>query len=137
MAFKITIAEQKRISSCIEEIRGKRSALISTIEGFNHRMEHLFADVQNALDAYNDEKHVASALMDDICRAQQESFDEKAESWQNSERGATVQSWIDELGSLSERLGYEAEVCPPIEIDIDIDDDAEVLDDMYDEPEKE
>jgi hypothetical protein len=137
MTFKITVADQGLISTHVLNLRMTRHALIKTIEDFNYRLEKMFDEVQSVLIRHNEEKESASALLADLHRTHQESFDEKSEEWKNSIRGVKVQSWIDELELLSESLGYETQICVPTEIDIDIENDSETLNDIYSEPEDE
>jgi len=137
MAYRLTPRERIRIDEFVEIIREKHGAVADEIRQLNHLIEQQVEKIDAAIGALDEQRRHAADYVDDIRATHQDAFEASSEAWQNSDRGRSVEQWLNEMASIAEDLQTDTEWEKPADIDADaLDDPGDVLENMFPQPEE-
>lgn len=125
---KTQTAERDRL---VAALRAAETKIVAEVEAFNKIVAEAFLPMEQAVEAYNALLQEARGLAENVSSEAQEEFDNRSEKWQESERGQSFNSWIQEWTCASFN---DAEVCRPDEIDPPDLSAADELEALPDEP---
>ena len=137
MAYRLTPRERIRIDEFVEIIRERHGTVADEIRQLNHLIEQQAEKIDAAIGALDDQRRHAADYLDDIRSVHQDTFEASSEAWQNSDRGRSVEQWLNEMASIAEDLQTDTEWEKPADIDADaLDDPGDVLENIYAQPEE-
>jgi chromosome segregation ATPase len=124
---KLTKTELEQRDALVAKLRVARESLDTAVNEFNAKLDDMRNELTPHADAYNELLEEARGFMEDIARERQEAFDERSESWQESDKGVEAAAWISEW----ENAGLdELDIDYPVDIDIQAEDAAQTLEDL-------
>lgn len=130
--MRLTKQQVVQKAELVARLNAAREKLVEAIEEFNARLVEAYGDVEAVARSYNDIVEEAAALRDDVVEEGRSYFDERSETWQESERGVECSGWLDE---------WEGAVLDPVDvwmpdgIEEPDTDGADILDRLPDAPE--
>jgi len=95
MAFALKKQDKVTRDEIAQELRATGEALSTAIVAYNEAIELHNQFVEPLIDAYNEAVDRAVAFVTGIGGREQDTFDERTERWQYSDKGLAVQEWIN------------------------------------------
>lgn len=108
MAFKLSKQQSTKRAEFVDKLNGLAADIDSAINDYNAAMEEPRAEVEKAIEAYNEMLAAAREFASDIATAIGEEISEKSDTWQESEKGQAAEEW---------RLTWEQLYMDDVEID--------------------
>lgn len=93
---KLSKTRIKQFNEIVEIVKDSQEKLDSAIEEYNNALDEKWAVIQAAQENYNTAISDAVGFAEEISNDMNEYFDERSESWQESEKGDSYREWIDE-----------------------------------------
>jgi hypothetical protein len=112
---RLTKAQWAQITEAMDDCEKTGAALTTTIDLSNQALDKINSEVQDRMNEYNESVEKLHGVYANLAGAAQEYFDERSETWQEGEAGATYAEWIDQLSAVD---GAEA-------VDIELPDEIE------------
>lgn len=135
MSFRITKGDERRLAALRDRLPTERGKYEDALRTFNERMAQLWTDfVEGPREAFDGTRCELLGIIEDVRDAQHEAFEDKSESWQESERGQQVQEWLDALDVIELE---DDEIARPSAVDESaIPDDDQMFEDLPMAPEE-
>jgi tetratricopeptide (TPR) repeat protein len=130
---KIDKALLKERDEIIANIRAKREKLDAAIEAYNEAAAKAWGEVEDALQAYNETLDPAREWVAGITGDIDVYVSERSEKWQEGEKAEAYESWKGDYESADSSL-EEVSIEQPDQIEADIEDHAQILYDLPEEP---
>jgi hypothetical protein len=130
---KIDKALLKERDEIIANIRTKREKLDAAIEAYNEAAAKAWGEVEDALRAYNETLDPAREWVAGITGDIDVYVSERSEKWQEGEKAEAYESWKGDYESADSSL-EEVSIEQPDQIEADIEDHAQILYDLPEEP---
>lgn len=105
---KLTAEQNKKRAVLAAQIDVAYRTLEAATTTFAAKEAAIYDELNTAIEAFNDVAGEVKTWMQEIHDAQQETFDDRSEKWQEGEAGQNYQSWMDEweAGDQIEELAY-------------------------------
>lgn len=137
MAYRIAAKDYAIVATHQRTIGEMHSKFVDAIEALNFAISEHSAKVAAAAEALDAAKLAAADFLEDLHRGFDDEFQYQSERFRESDRGQSIQSWMDEIESQVLNLQELTEWVTPEEIDADqYDCAANRLDDLYQTPEE-
>lgn len=131
MAFKMDKRDKKRRDEIVIKLREARAKLEDEVAAFNEDIENSKEKSQTALADYNELLEEARGLIQDISSQAEADMGNKSEKWQDGTKGKAVLDWLEALQDPD--LG-DIDIDFPEPINLDIEDHAEMMENLPEEP---
>lgn len=131
MAFKMDKQDKKRRDEIVAKLREARAKLEDEIAVFNEDIETSKANVETSVADYNELLEEARGLIQDISSQAESIMETRSEKWLDGDKGKAVSDWLEALQEPD--LG-DIEVDLPEAISLDIEDHAQFVEDLPEEP---
>ncbi len=132
MTFKLNKSEVAQKAELMGQIADAKLALDTAIENYNSAVAGAKKTLLPAIETYNETLSAALEFTQDIAGQAQSDIGDKSERWQEGERGQAAVAWGEEW---SNATFDPIEVELPDDLEIDIEDHADMLDCLPDEAE--
>lgn len=93
---KLSKEQQKQREKLIAQMTVAHGALDAAVNIFASKEAAIYEELNNAIEAFNDVSNEVKTWMQEIRDAQQETYDDRSEKWQEGESGQNYQFWMDE-----------------------------------------
>lgn len=123
----------KERDEIVANIRTKREKLDAAIEAYNEAAAKAWGVVEDALQAYNETLEPAREWISGITGDIDVYVSERSEKWQEGEKAEAYESWKSDYESADSSL-EEVSINPPDQIEEDIEDHAQILEELPEEP---
>ena len=127
--IRLTKTDTSRRKEIIESSRDARSALEDAIAAYNRAVSEANSELSAAITAYNEHIEEVSGFAQDIATELREAYDERSESWKDSDAGHAANDFVETWENFSVddfSVDQPEDVCAP---DDDVADMLEELDD--------
>lgn len=101
MAFRLTTAEQRTRDEWVTKLQTAKSKVEEAIAKANNTISAAVAEVNVAVAEYNGVLEDTENFLSDIGSRLREEYDNKSETWQDSERGQSASEFVDMWESLA------------------------------------
>ena len=129
---KLTKEQLKERDALVSRLRDRRSDLETVLETYNAAVETAWGLVESAQTDFNDVIAEASEWMSNISSDIDEYTSGRSEKWQESDKASLYSNWKDAFDADLE----EAEFEKPDDFELNIEDSAEVLEQLPEEVEE-
>lgn len=110
MAFKLTKEEQKARDAHLVELQEKWQDIEQAVEKGREAINEAFAHVCSAISAYNEARNAADTWREEVASRLRGEYDDKSETWQESDRGQEVSAFVDEWENIENSEVDEPEI---------------------------
>ena len=97
MAFKLNKGQARQWDDYLEDLRGSANLLNEAIGSFNTAIKQAHDTLQDYVADYNQAIENAGTLVAELADEWQSQFDEKSDTWQESDKGQEIQEIISAL----------------------------------------
>lgn len=101
MALKLTKGDMATLGVIVDDLRGAQGKLEdainvanAAIRDLNDQLDQAFADYNGVIDTSND-------LMDEIRSRLRDEWDNRSETWQQSDRGIDAEGWVSQFEEIT------------------------------------
>lgn len=94
MAWKLSKTERAKKEQLAQELDKLQERVVKEVDIFNEALEETRQHLEGFINAYNEKVVEAQAFVEDIGSDRRSEYDDKSESWQESDRAGEVDEWV-------------------------------------------
>jgi arginyl-tRNA synthetase len=122
--MKLTNSQIEKKTALVDRAGKARTVLADAIQAYNDALSEAYGNLKIALDEYESEREGIASDVEEIASDLREKWDNKSEKWQESDKGQSAATFVEEWENVSLD---EFEVDEPDEIN-EPDDMGEIID---------
>ena len=128
---KLSKKEMSQQDDHVLALEEARDTLKTAIDAYNENVAKEWKVLETAIESYNEVVQSAEEFREDIHSVQEEFFGNKAERWQEGEKGESYSQWMETWDVALEEVEFEE----PAVIELEGDDPADLIRDLPASPE--
>lgn len=121
MAFKLTVAEQKRFDLLVAKFNTEAGDVAFALDSFNEAVAEARLLVATPLERLNEAREEIRAFIEDIVSEKEGEYDDKSDNWRDGERGDATRTWIDRIDEIKAAFEDDIEIEFPDDLEFDAD----------------
>lgn len=117
MAFQFTKSQRTAFDTRLKALQTSEAEMQNAVSAFNAVVAEEFSKMQAAFEQFEEDRGAMHDLLVEVEEENRNAFDERSDTWQESERGEAVSAWLDSLAEGVQSVeSMEQELSEPEEV---------------------